>query len=91
MIIYAGTNTNPKYITALSSNSWIASNSICTGSFSMIPPGLIDGQHSVSMASAPGNIMGNSVNAYYNGTQTGAPSSLKNSILNPENWIVSAA
>ena len=91
VIIYAGTNTNPKYITALSSNSWIASNSICTGSFSMIPPGLIDGQHSVSMASAPGNIMGNSVNAYYNGTQTGAPSSLKNSILNPENWIVSAA
>jgi len=91
VIVYTGTSTNPRYITALSSNAWVGTNAICSGSVSLIPPGLIDGTTSVSLANAPGSVSGNSVNAFYNGIQQGGPSVLKSAILNPANWIVTPA
>ena len=91
VIIYSGTNTNPKYVTALSSNAWSVTNTICSGSLSLIPPGLIEGQSALSLANANGNTSGNSVNAMYTGTQQGSPSVLKASILNPANWIAVGA
>lgn len=91
VIIYSGTNTNPKYVTALSSNAWSVTNTICSGSLSLIPPGLIEGQSALSLANANGNTSGNSVNAMYTGTQQGSPSVLRASILNPANWIAVGA
>ncbi|WP_165764665.1 choice-of-anchor I family protein [Flavobacterium cyanobacteriorum] len=90
VIVYAGTAAAPNYITALSSNAWVAAATSCSGSSSMIPATLTDGVSAVNLSTAPGNTSGNSVNAYYNGTQTGDPAALKASILNPANWIAVA-
>ena len=87
VIAYAGSNTNPNYITALSSNGWVDSNTSCSGSASMLPTGLSDGTSALNTSTAPGNVTGNTVNAYYNGTQTGSATDLKTSILDPSNWI----
>lgn len=87
VIVYTGTAAAPNYITALSSNGWVASNTSCGGSESMLPAGLIDGETSLNTSTAPGNTGGNSVNAYYNGTQEGTFAELRTEILNPTNWI----
>jgi|GEM_PF-213297 len=84
-IVYAGTPANPTHITALSSNAWIGSNTSCSGSFSKIPATLADGVSSINLSMAPGNTGGNTVNAYYNGPQSGP--NLKSQILNPANWV----
>lgn len=86
VIVYTGTNTAPNYITALSSNGWVADNTSCSGSLSMLPMGLLDGQTALNTSTASGNVEGNTVNAYYNGVQTGTTSELRNAILNPVNW-----
>ena len=91
VIIYTGIPSNPQYITALSSNAWAGTNISCSGSLSLIPPGLVDGSSAVSLANAPGSVSGNSVNAFYNGIQQGGPSILKSAILNSANWIVTGA
>lgn len=90
VIIYTGTAANPNYITALSSNGWVTNNTNCGGSLSMIPAGLVDGVTSLNTSTAPGNVSGNAVNAYYNGPQTGSPAFLRTNILNPANWIAVA-
>lgn len=90
VIVYSGTNTAPNYITALSSNGWIATNTACGGSLSMLPAGLVDGTSALNTSTAPGNDAGNAVNAYYNGVQTGTPAVLKAAILNPANWLAIA-
>ena len=90
VIVYTGTAAAPNFITALSSNGWVASNTSCSGSLSMIPAGLVDGTSALNTSTAPGNVAGNAVNAYYNGTQTGTPAALKAAILNPANWIAVA-
>jgi len=87
VIVYTGTAANPNYITALTSNNWVVANTACGGSESMKPPALSDGQSSVNLSTAPGNLAGNSVNAYYNGTQTGTAATLRAAILDPSNWI----
>jgi hypothetical protein len=87
VIIYTGTASNPNYITALTSNNWVATNTSCSGSNSMIPVGLTDGVSALNTSTAPGNVSGNAVNAYYNGTQTGTAAALRTAILNPANWI----
>lgn len=56
----------------------------------MIPAGLVDGISSLNTSSAPGNVSGNAVNAFYNGIQTGTPAQLRTEILNPTNWIAEA-
>ncbi len=86
VIVYTGTAASPNYITALTSNNWVGNNTSCGGSLSMIPAGLADGITSANLNSAPGNVSGNSVNAYYSGTQAGTPAQLKAAILNPVNW-----
>ncbi|OIQ22437.1 MAG: hypothetical protein BM557_00160 [Flavobacterium sp. MedPE-SWcel] len=91
VIVYTGSATAPNYITAMSSNAWLADNTSCSGSESMIPAGLVDGTSSISLATAPDNIDGNTVNAYYNGTQAGTATELKAAILNPANWVGAAA
>lgn len=89
VIVYAGSNTNPTYITALSANAWLTTNTTCSGSFSMLPAGLTDGVNAINLSTAPGNAAGLSVNAFYNGPQSGA--NLRDSILNPAYWVVAAS
>jgi hypothetical protein len=86
VIVYTGTATAPNYITALTSNGWLPTNTDCGGSNSMLPAGLVDGVSALNLSTAMGNIAGNTVNAFYNGTQTGTPAALKAAILNPANW-----
>lgn len=86
VIVYTGSNTTPNYLTALTSVGWIATNTTCGGSASMIPAGLVDGTSSLNTSTSPGNTAGNTVNAFYNGTQTGTIAALRTSILNPANW-----
>lgn len=86
VIAYTGSNTTPNYLTALTSNGWIATNTSCSGSLSMLPVGLTDGVSSLNTTTSPGNVAGNTVNAFYSGTQTGTPAALRTSILNPTNW-----
>lgn len=87
VIVYTGTANNPQYVTALSSNAWVSTNTACNGSNSMLPTGLTDGLSSVNTSTAPGNVGGNAVNAYYNGVQTGTPAQLKANILDAANWV----
>ncbi|MBI1315840.1 T9SS type A sorting domain-containing protein [bacterium] len=84
-IVYAGTPANPTHITALSSNAWVGANTSCSGSFSKIPATLADGVSAINLSMAPGNTGGNTVNAYYNGPQSGP--NLKAQILDPANWV----
>lgn len=90
VIVYTGTNTAPNYITALTSINWVSTNTTCGGSVSMIPAGLADGVSAINTSTTPGNTSGNSVNAYYNGVQTGTPAQLRTTIQNPANWIAVA-
>ncbi|WP_051197420.1 choice-of-anchor I family protein [Flavobacterium soli] len=87
VIVYTGTAAAPNYITALSSNGWVASNTTCGGSISMIPAGLTDGSTALNTSTATGNVAANAVNAFYNGTQSGTPETLTTAILNPANWV----
>ncbi|WP_185965487.1 choice-of-anchor I family protein [Flavobacterium zepuense] len=86
VIVYTGTAAAPNYITALTSNGWAAANTECGGSISMKPAALTDGTSAANLSTAPGSVDGNTVNAFYNGTQTGTPAQLKAAILNPANW-----
>lgn len=86
VIVYTSTADAPNYITALTSIGWVADNTSCSGSSSMLPAGLIDLVTASNLSTAPGNIAGNTVNAYYSGVQTGTAAELKAAILNPENW-----
>ncbi|GGB68644.1 hypothetical protein GCM10007424_05820 [Flavobacterium suaedae] len=87
VIVYTGSVENPNYITAMTSNDWLETNTDCGGSESMIPMGLQDGVSAVNLSTAPGNVDGNTVNAYYNGTQEGTPADLRVAIQNPANWV----
>jgi hypothetical protein len=86
VIVYTGTAANPNYITALTSNGWVTANTECGGSLSMKPAALTDGTNAFNNSTNAANIAGNTVNAFYSGTQTGAPANLKANILNPANW-----
>ncbi|GAL86724.1 CHU large protein [Sporocytophaga myxococcoides] len=88
IIVYTGTTESPSYITALSSNAWVDDKPSCSGgSTSKLPSVLMDGPSSINLSSAPGNIDGLSVNAYYSGPQNIMETeALKASILNPANW-----
>jgi len=88
MIVYTGTAADPSYVTALSSNDWVTGVlTACGGSLSKRPASLQDGISCISLSTAPGQVGGNTVNAYYAGQQTGTDAELKASILNPANWI----
>lgn len=91
VIVYTGTADAPNYITAFSSNAWIVTGTDCGGSVSMLPAALTDGTNSVSLSTAPGNVTGNTANAFYNGTNDGEPSALRALILDPANWTTSAS
>jgi hypothetical protein len=86
VIVYTGTNVAPNYITALTSNGWVANSTDCSGSLSMKPAALTDGTNAFNNSTNAANVDGNTVNAFYSGTQTGAPANLKANILNPANW-----
>jgi hypothetical protein len=86
VIVYTGTAAAPNYITALTSNGWAVTNTECGGSISMKPAALTDGLTAVNLSTAPDNTAGNTVNAFYNGTQAGTPVALKAAIQNPANW-----
>ncbi len=87
MIVYTGSAASPSYITALSSNNWVLANTSCGGSNSIRPATLTDGTSSINLSTAPGNTSGNTVNAFYNGPQTGSIASLRASVLDPANWV----
>ncbi len=88
VIMYTGSAANPSYITALSTNAWLTTTTTtCNGSFSKLPSTLVDGQTSINLSTAPGNVSGNTVNAFYSGVQTGTAAELRTAILNPANWV----
>ena len=91
VMVYTGTAAAPNYITALTSSGWATANTVCNGSVSMIPATLADGINALNTSTAPNNLAGNSVNAYYNGTQVGTPAQLRTAILNPANWLAVGA
>jgi hypothetical protein len=91
VMVYTGTADAPNYITALTSNGWVATNTECGGSLSMLPAGLTDGTSTLNMSTAPGNVAGNTANGFYNGTNDGEPSALRALILDPANWTTSPA
>lgn len=91
IIVYTGSAGAPTYMTALSSNGWVATTTSCGGSESMIPAALTNGVNALNAATAPGNTAGNAVNAYYNGPTTGTISQIRTNIMNPANWVASAA
>lgn len=86
VIVYTGTNTNPNFITALSSNPWDANNISCSGSISKKPDALTDGVTSINLSTANGNVAGNTANAFYNGPQNLPLSQVKDSILDVKYW-----
>jgi hypothetical protein len=88
IVVYAGPNTNPTFITALSSNAWVTgAHTVCSGSLSKIPAGLSDGVTSIQFSTK--TTLGNTANGFYSGTMAGSISSLKSSILDTTNWTVS--
>lgn len=91
VIIYAGSNSNPTFITALSSNNWLSSNTTCSGSNSMLPTGLTDAQTAINFATSKGSVSGNTANAYYAGPQTGTYAQIKARIMDTANWIGAAS
>ena len=91
VIVYTGTPAAPQFITALSSNAWLAANTSCSGSFSMLPAALTDGANAINLSTAPGNTAGNTVNAYYTGTLTGTAAAVKALVANPANWSGTAS
>ncbi len=90
-MVYTGTNTSPTFITALSSNSWLTSNTSCSGSNSMRPATLADGVSSIEFSTTKGTVSGNTANAYYAGIQTGTLNQLRAAILDTVNWIGTAS
>jgi hypothetical protein len=90
-IVYTGGATSASHITALSSNLWVSNNISCSGSVSKIPAMLSDGISSINLSTASGNVLGNTANAYYRGPQNLPLAQLRDSILNPANWIGTAS
>ena len=86
IVAYTGTASSPSHVMALSSNAWLANNASCSGSESKLPTTLTAGTSAISLSTAPGNVTGNTVNAFYTGTMTGTPAQLRTAILNPANW-----
>jgi hypothetical protein len=80
VIVYTGSNTTSP-ITALSSNGWITTILLVVEVYLIFQAGFNDGIS--SKYNYPGNTAGNTVNAFYSGTQVGTPSQLRTSILNP--------
>lgn len=88
VIVYSGEG---QYITAVSSNAWVGSQTACDGNQSRLPSGLQNGASAISLASASGNTAGNTVNAFFSGSQGGGPSAWKAAVLNPANWTGAGA
>ena len=91
VIVYTGTNTNPNYITAFSSNNWLTSNTLCSGSTSMLPSTLSNAVNAIQHSGTKGNVSGNTANAYYTGPTTGTVAQLKLLIHDTANWNGSAS
>jgi hypothetical protein len=91
VIAYTGTNTNPNFITAFSSNNWLTSNTLCSGSTSMLPSSLSNAVNAIQHSGTKGNVSGNTANAYYTGPTTGTVAQLKLMIHDTANWNGSAS
>jgi hypothetical protein len=91
VIAYTGTNTNPNFITAFSSNNWLTSNTLCSGSTSMLPSTLSNAVNAIQHSGTKGNVSGNTANAYYTGPTTGTVAQLKLLIHDTVNWNGSAS
>jgi hypothetical protein len=87
VLVYTGSAAAPNYITALTSNGWVETNTNCGGSLSMLPAGLQDGLSALNTSTAPGQVNGNAVNAYYAGPQTGTAEALRAAVLDAANWL----
>jgi hypothetical protein len=91
VIVYTGTNSNPNFITALSSNAWDANNIACSGSISKLPVALTDGVTSINLSNAADNVAGNTANAFYQGPQNLPLSQIRDSILKVAYWSGAAS
>lgn len=96
IFFYTGNNSNPTYLTAISTNAWLAdgtTHTTCGGSISLRPATLND-TSSISLSTATGNNNGVVVNAFYNGIfDLNAKSSqeIRAAVLNPANWVTAPA
>ena len=86
VIVYTGTNANPKHITALSSNQWLTANTICSGSTSMLPSTLTNASNAIQHALTKGGTGLNTANAMYTGSMKGSIAQLKTLIHDTANW-----
>ncbi len=86
VIAYTGPIENPNYITAFSSNNWLTTNTLCSGSNSMLPTALSNAVNAIQHSGTKGNVSGNTANAFYNGPTTGSISQLKSLIHDTANW-----
>ncbi|MEY4464862.1 MAG: hypothetical protein RLZZ465_492 [Bacteroidota bacterium] len=86
VMVYTGSNTNPTHITALSSNQWLSTNTICSGSNSMLPSALTNASNAIQHALTKGGTGLNTANAYYTGTMKGSIAQLKALIHDTANW-----
>ena len=84
-------DTNPNFITAFSSNNWLTSNTLCSGSTSMLPSSLSNAVNAIQHSGTKGNVSGNTANAYYTGPTTGTVAQLKLLIHDTANWNGSAS
>lgn len=93
IMVYTGSVDNPTYLMALSANAWVEDKPSCSGgSTSRLPEALEEGKSAISLSTAPGNVSGLSVNAYYAGPQNSANlEELRTAVLNPANWIAQPA
>ena len=86
VIVYTGTNANPKHITALSSNQWLTANTVCSGSTSMLPSSLNNATNAIQHALTKGASALNTANAVYTGSMKGSIAQLKVLIHDTANW-----
>jgi hypothetical protein len=86
IIVYEGTYYNPHYITALSSNAWVTSNTNCSGGSSLIPGTLVNGETAISHQFTKGGNGTNTMNAYYDGITYGTVAELRSAIMDTVNW-----
>lgn len=91
LLVYTGNAANADHITALSSNAWLTSNTTCSGSNSKLPSNLADGESSINLSTANGNVSGNTANAFYNGPQNLPFLQLRDSILDSKYWVGAAS
>jgi len=88
IIVFQGTELNPNFIFATTTNStvWASLDSEITTNTSGLPKGLINGSTAIAAGAGTG-LTSEYDNIYYAGTTTGNKEVLLAAIANPDNWV----